>query len=142
MGAGKYVHTFTPMQHTTIGHLSVPDAKAKVRVFGILPGVATIRYAEVGTTPGFYYPGDLIGLAPTFSLKVPSITVFGVPVLQSGTCAGSSTVKVNLNPPNGTANLTQGEYAIPAFTGCGPATSALTSQLSGPGNTLVLKRIP
>lgn len=114
------------------------------------PGVtAIVRIVPQGDFTGVVnWPADAATLTIPFSVHIVRAYLDSRPnqnLVGTGctTATATSTALTSDSPIEGGRPIAfHGTYAIPAFTNCGPFTAALTTALSGDGNTLSLTLTP
>ena len=130
LGTGKYT-----------ADLTLDPTSARFRLFGFLPLSTRIAFQPEGQTTGSVTNGALDATSK-LTIKMPLISVFGLPISHSSACRTSkpSVVKMTSGPDfdvlkGGTLT---GGYAIAPLTGCGPFTPFISAFATGPGNTIDL----
>ncbi|WP_410588022.1 DUF6801 domain-containing protein [Amycolatopsis sp. lyj-23] len=113
---------------------------ADFKAFGFVPGHADLQFTPDGPQTGELDGGGFTAHS-AFTLALPQVTLFGLPVADPG-CRASARIPVDLRTGSGFALTTggpvTGTYAIPPLTGCGPFTAYLGSLVQGEGNTFAL----
>jgi hypothetical protein len=121
--------------------LALDPTSARFALFGFLPITTRIAFQPVGPTTGSV-TGGALDATSKLTIKMPRISLFGLPISQSPNCGTSrpSVVKMTSGPgfdvlKGGTLS---GGYAIAPLTGCGPFTPFISALANGPGNTIDL----
>ncbi|MFI9380517.1 DUF6801 domain-containing protein [Kutzneria sp. NPDC052558] len=134
LGTGKYD-----------ADLALAPTTATFAMFGFLPVTTRIAFQPEGKTTGAVTNGALDATS-RLTVKMPRISVFGLPISRSKSCGASkpSVVKMVSGPgfdvlKGGTLS---GSYALAPLTGCGPFTGFISALATGPGNTIDLTLAP
>ncbi|MFC0438643.1 DUF6801 domain-containing protein [Kutzneria buriramensis] len=121
--------------------LALDPTSARFTLFGFLPITTRIAFQPVGQTTGSV-SGGALDATSKLTIKMPRISLFGLPISQSPNCGTSrpSMVKMTSGPGFDVlkGGALSGGYAIAPLTGCGPFTPFISALASGPGNTIDL----
>ncbi|MFB9682575.1 DUF6801 domain-containing protein [Amycolatopsis plumensis] len=113
---------------------------AEFKAFGFVPGRADLQFTPDGPQTG-ELRDDGFTAHSAFTLVLPQVTLFGLPVADPG-CRAGAPIPVDLRTGSGFAVATggpvTGTYTIPPLTGCGAFTAFLSSLVQGEGNTFAL----
>ncbi|GAA4524666.1 hypothetical protein GCM10023192_04070 [Amycolatopsis samaneae] len=138
LGPGEFAAKLDASGRFT-GRLSLPQSQLRFRLFGLFPASATVRFAQLGDVTGTLAGGSAKATAK-IDVRLPSVRVFGFPILTSTACHTGEPVTVPLTSSPGFDPLKGGkltaEYTLPGFRGCGFLTPLISLLASGDGNTL------
>jgi hypothetical protein len=123
-----------------LGLLTLPPAHMQLKALGLLPLVqADFQMAPVGPITGKVdFTKLTVTSTATFNIKITKLTAAGLPAnLVGNSCTTATPITVTMGGPvSFTSGSTfTGVYTIPPFATCGALTPALTTAISGPGNT-------
>jgi hypothetical protein len=134
LGTGKYT-----------ADLALDPTTAKFTMLGFLPVTTKIAFQPDGQTTGAVANGALDATSP-LTIKMPEISVFGLPVSRSDSCRTSKPSVVKMTSGPGFDVLKggplSGGYTLAPLTDCGPFTPFLSALAAGPGNTIDLTLAP
>jgi len=126
--------------------LALAPTKGNFKILGFLPVTGDIAFSQVGKTTGTLSGGVLVSNSKMF-VKLPSFTLFGIPIGGGATCQTSTPSDITLkstdpvfNPLNG--GPIAGTYTLSAIKDCGPLTSVLNAFTAGGGNTITANLTP
>ncbi|WP_436493616.1 fibronectin type III domain-containing protein [Actinokineospora sp. HUAS TT18] len=123
--------------------VKLDPTKAEIRLGGVLPLAADVTFGPVETTTTLV--GGVLTATAKVAIGLPRVTLFGLPISQSPTCATTVPAEVALSgtgfDPAVGGTLT-GTFAMPALSGCGSATPLLSAFVAGPGNTVEVRLAP
>ncbi|QFZ22203.1 hypothetical protein EKG83_36595 [Saccharothrix syringae] len=127
------------------GDLVLPPTSGKFTVLGFLPVESKVEFAPVGKTTGTLSAGSVRSNSKV-TIKLPSITVFGIPISSDAACGTSTPASIDLVSGPGFDPLTggrlSGTYTIPALTGCGLFNDLVSGLTAGPDNAIELTLTP
>jgi len=130
LGTGRYT-----------ANLALDPTSARFAMFGFIPVTTKIAFEPQGQTTGAVAAGALDATSK-LTVKMPQISVFGLPISRSEACGTSlpSVVKMISGPgfdvlKGGTL---AGDYALAPLRDCGPFTPFISALATGPGNTIDL----
>jgi len=130
LGTGKYT-----------ADLALDPTTARFSMFGFIPVTTRIAFQPEGKTTGAVTNGALDATSK-LTIKMPRISVFGLPISRSKACGASKPSVVRMTSGPGfdvlKGGTLSGGYAIAPLTGCGPFTGFISALASGPGNTIDL----
>lgn len=134
LGTGKYT-----------ADLALDPTTAKFTMLGLLPVTTKIAFQPEGQTTGAVANGALDATS-RLTIKMPEISVFGLPVSRSNDCRTSEPSVVTMTSGPGFDVLKggplSGGYALAPLTDCGPFTPFISALATGPGNTIDLTLAP
>ncbi|MGI8332984.1 DUF6801 domain-containing protein [Actinomadura scrupuli] len=120
--------------------LALAPTKGTFKLLGFVPATADIAFGPVGRTTGTLTGGVLTSHSK-MSVRLPSVTVFGLPVGGGAGCQTATPSDVTLtstgkvfDPLDG--GPIAGTYTLPALQNCGVLTSVLSGFTAGAGNTV------
>lgn len=130
------------------GSLSPDPAAYSFSLFGFLPAVADVTFQQSGSTTGTLSGAGVLAVDSRLYVQVPSVTVFGFPVAGGSACRTVSPADIPLKSgAQGAFDLAaggalQGQYDLPAWSGCGAMD--VISAIFGPGtgNTVAVALAP
>ncbi|GAA0643719.1 hypothetical protein GCM10010174_78300 [Kutzneria viridogrisea] len=119
--------------------LSLNPTHARFSLFGFLPVSTDIAFSSAGRTTGSLSGGKLISHSK-LTIKLPRVTLFGIPISSSPNCRTSSPSDIDLSSDSGFDPLRGGKlsgtYGIAPLTGCGLFTGFISAFTTGGGNTI------
>ncbi|QWF82711.1 fibronectin type III domain-containing protein [Amycolatopsis sp. CA-230715] len=125
--------------------LSLNPTSANFTLWGFVPVTAKIEFAPVGKTTGTLKDGVLKSTS-SVTVKLPRITVFGIPVSSSPSCQTKTPAQIQLQSKPGFDPLAGGKltgtYTLPPLQGCGFMNDVVSGVASGPGNTIEVNLAP
>ncbi|KOX24796.1 fibronectin [Saccharothrix sp. NRRL B-16348] len=125
--------------------LTLDPTSGRFRAFGFVPVKARIEFAQAARTTGTVAAGKLTSTS-SVTVKLPHITVLGIPVSTSPDCRTRTPASIPLASKPGFDPLAGGTltgvYTLPPLTGCGPLTGLISGVTSGPGNTIEVTLAP
>ncbi|PSL53629.1 chitodextrinase [Saccharothrix carnea] len=125
--------------------LTLDPTSGRFRAFGFVPVKAKIQFVQAAKTTGTL-AGGVLKSTSSVTVKLPHITVLGIPISTSPDCRTKTPASIPLESKPGFDPLAGGTlvgtYTLPALTGCGPLTGLISGATSGPGNTIEVKLSP
>jgi hypothetical protein len=133
---GTFVGSVNIATSKLTGVITLPPAKAPVKLAGIGLATATFKMTEVKPVTGSIDPSFVVTATGVFNIQIVSVTPVGLASvnLVGNQCTTSTPVSVTMSGPF-TAGKFSGIYTIPPLQNCGAATKALNLVVPGPGNT-------
>lgn len=129
------------------GHLNLPPASKKIKLFGAPLASTTFAMTENGPITGHV---DLATMTVTvntsfdFAITQASLSFLPWLNLVGRSCRGTSPIDVSMTGPvslTGPSSFAA-EYTLPELTGCGLATPLLNAIVPGGGNTFTASFAP
>ena len=121
--------------------LALNPTSARFALFGFIPVTTKIAFEPQGQTTGAVADGALDARSE-LTVKMPQISVFGLPISRSAACGTSKPSVVTMTSGPGfdvlKGGTLAGSYALAPLRGCGPFTPFLSALATGPGNTIDL----
>lgn len=143
--SGSAAFTFDGTTSAVAADLAFAPTTATLRMYLYFPVIARILLSPTAATTGTLESG-ILATRSTVSVRVPSVTFFGLPVAGGPSCRTATPATLPLRSGAGfepaKGGLLTGTYAIPSLTDCGAMTGALNQALAGPGNTARLTLAP
>ncbi|WP_236725122.1 fibronectin type III domain-containing protein [Amycolatopsis orientalis] len=125
--------------------LTLNPTSAKFTLWGFVPVNAKIEFAPAGKTTGTLANGVLKSTSAV-TVKLPRISVFGIPVSSSPTCQTKTPAQIPLQSKAGFDPLAGGKlsgtYTLPPLKGCGFLNELVSAVATGPGNTVEVNLTP
>jgi chitodextrinase len=128
------------------GTFSLDPATYSFNLLGFLPATAAVNFQQDGTSSGTLTGAGALTVDSHVFVRVPSVTVFGLPVAGGTSCQSATSADVVLKSaaafdPAAGGSL-QGTYDLPAWSGCGALDTI--SAIFGPstGNTATIALAP
>ncbi|MCE6996603.1 fibronectin type III domain-containing protein [Saccharothrix sp. S26] len=125
--------------------LTLNPTSGHFKAFGFVPVKAKIQFVPAAKTTGTL-AGGVLKSTSSVTVKLPHVTVLGIPVSSSPDCRTRTPASIPLESRPGFDPLAGGTlagvYTLPALTGCGPLTGLISGVTSGPGNTIEVKLAP
>ncbi|GAA0234202.1 hypothetical protein GCM10010492_36340 [Saccharothrix mutabilis subsp. mutabilis] len=119
--------------------LALNPTSGKFSLFGMVPVESKIEFASEGKTTGTLVSGAIKSNSKV-TIKLPRITVYGIPISTEATCQTVTPSDINLASAPGFDPLKggklTGEYAISALKGCGAFNDFISAFTAGTGNTI------
>jgi hypothetical protein len=134
---GTFVGSIDTATFDLTGSITLPAAKAPVKVAGLPLATATFKMTEVKPVTGHLDLNTLIVTATSvINIQIVKVTPIGLPFvnLVGNYCKTSKPVSVTMSGSY-SGNVFRGTYTIPPLQNCGAATAALNLVVPGPGNT-------
>jgi hypothetical protein len=126
------------------GNITLPQAKAPVKIAGLPLAMATFKMTQVKPVTGTLNLSTLVVTATaTVSIQIVSVNPIGLPMvnLVGNSCKTSTPVSVTMSG-GFTDGVFSGTYTIPPLANCGASTKALNLVVPGPGNTFTAVATP
>jgi hypothetical protein len=126
------------------GSISLPPAKAVVKIAGLPLATATFKITEVKPVVGTVNLSTLVVTATSvFNIQIVRASPVGLPFINlvGNYCKTSKPVSVTMSGLFTTLTFS-GTYTIPPLQNCGAATAALNLAVPGPGNTFTAVATP
>jgi hypothetical protein len=125
--------------------LTLEPTSADFTLWGFVPITAKVGFVPVGRTTGTL-TGGVLKSASSVTVKLPRITVFGIPVSASPACQTKTPAQIRLQSkpgfdPSAGGTLT-GTYSLPPLQGCGALNGLVGAVASGPGNRIAVNLAP
>ena len=124
------------------GALNLDGTTGNLTALGFLPVVAKVNLVPTAPVTGSLVNGVLKANAKV-RIKLPSVTLFGLPLAGGTTCQAKDVSSINLkstaaffNPIDG--GPIAGTFTISDLTGCGFLTGIVSPLTAGSGNAIVL----
>ncbi|GAB2976906.1 fibronectin type III domain-containing protein [Saccharothrix stipae] len=125
--------------------LTLDPTVGRFKAFGFVPVQAKIRFVQAAKTTGAL-AGGVLKSTSSVTVKLPHVTVLGIPVSTSPDCRTKTPASIPLESKPGFDPLRggtlTGTYTLPALTGCGPLNGLISGMTAGPGNTIEVKLSP
>ncbi|WP_309115912.1 DUF6801 domain-containing protein [Saccharothrix sp.] len=119
--------------------LALNPTSGKFTLFGMVPVESKIEFVSEGKTTGTLVSGAIESNSKV-TIKLPQITVYGIPISAEATCQTVTPSDINLASAPGFDPLKggklTGEYAISALKGCGAFNDFISAFTAGTGNTI------
>jgi hypothetical protein len=145
LGPGTLATAVNLTTGTFTGDLTLPEASASFKLFGLLPATAKVQFTPVGQTTGTLQ-GSTVTSDTKVTIRLVDIRVLGVPLLaknakcQTMTPADLALSSTSFSPLTG--GTVSGTYTIPQFSGCGLVNPIVNLTVPGAGNTASLTLTP
>jgi hypothetical protein len=130
------------------GQLSLQKTKGMMSILGFLPVEATVDFQQVGDTVGTFANGQ-IKTTSTMYIKLPSFTLFGIPLGGGDQCRAKDPSKIQMQSNDGVffnplvgGPFKAANYSIAELENCGLINGILSIFASQSGNTIDLKLSP
>lgn len=129
---------------TMVGDIVIPDMTVKTKLFGLIPVTAVVRTVPTARTTGTVdYTAGTATATSRFKLQIVRLSADALPsvnlVPKGCITARESVLELkNTTPLDLNSMSMAGTYEISPFTRCGLSTTLISSQMSGPGNTMNL----
>ncbi|GAA0252736.1 hypothetical protein GCM10010492_61620 [Saccharothrix mutabilis subsp. mutabilis] len=115
------------------------------KIFGFLPVTAKIQFVQAAKTTGTL-SGGVLSSTSSVTVKLPRVTVMGIPVSTSPNCQTKTPASIPLQSKPGFDPLAggtlAGTYTLPELQGCGQLNALISALTAGPGNTIEVKLTP
>lgn len=144
---GTATATADPAGNIT-GSVSLDPASYSFNLLGFLPATAQVAFQQSGNTTGTLTPAGALTADSHLYVKVPSVTLFGFPVGGGSGCQTVSPADIVLasgpqsafDPAVG--GSLEGQYDLPAWSGCGAMDVISAIFGAGTGNTVAVTLSP
>ncbi|WP_309505805.1 DUF6801 domain-containing protein [Streptomyces pyxinae] len=122
--------------------LTLNPTSGNFAILGFLPVTSKVAFEQVGKTTGtLNTAGDLTTKSRMY-VKLPSVSVFGLPIGGGDTCKTTTPADIDLKSDGPFKPLEggklKGTYTLPALQGCGGLNDIISAFTAGPGNTIDL----
>lgn len=145
---GTATTTLTPSTGAASTVLTLNQFQTPVKLFGFQVATATIKQDSVGPSTGKIDFSTLkVNQTSKSNLRILQIAPFGLKNvnLVGPVCTTAEPATINVSGTTGglfDPTHLSGTFTIPKFKNCGLLTSVVSSQVSGPGNTIKLTLTP
>jgi hypothetical protein len=144
LGPGSLKATVNASTGAVKATLSLPEATASFKEFGIIPVSATAEFINDGPTTGkVNLSTGAVKTTSKFTLRIVSLSVAGIGIPVGKACQTAKPVVATVKSEKGFSILNGGKlggsYTIGDFAHCGLATVLINLTIPASGNTITLK---
>ena len=125
--------------------LSLDPSQGQLLALGFLPVTARVQFVPLMPATG-QLTGSGLTASTTVRIKVPSVTLLGLPLAGGANCQAKNPSAIALRSQGGfslaAGGTLAGTFSISNLTGCGYLTGLVSPLTAGSGNALALKLTP